>query len=250
MVRSQLEHLLLGADLWSPLQYTARTTNKGNEDSFFCNIVKPLLHAAFGEYEGIKIRGKGDRLSCNPALDKELLFPDYSVTIDCYDKMRGEHYLVLCETKPPGASQMELDADYIKLPNMMKLSLDRQIKQGYSEAMVIGILVQGWKVLVFYMCLEHEAIYEIKSIGHFDLIMDRMQLCKLINICPILLEAKVRDRKRSCSGMRRERNAKKSLTLIAHYIQCLAHNGGVNETFTTTALLQDIIQGAVNKTVI
>ncbi|KAG0019071.1 hypothetical protein BGZ82_000266 [Podila clonocystis] len=186
LVRSQLEHLLLGADLWSPLQYTARTTNKGNEDSFFCNIVKPLLHATFGEYEGIKIRGKGDRLSCNPALDKELLFPDYSVTIDCYDKMRGEHYLVLCETKPPGASQM----DYIKLPNMMKLSLDRQIKQGYSEAMVIGILVQGWKVLVFYMCLEHEAIYEIKSIGHFDLIMDRMQLCKLINICPVLLEAK------------------------------------------------------------
>ncbi|KAG0343542.1 hypothetical protein BG005_002330, partial [Podila minutissima] len=190
LVRSQLEHLLLGADLWSPLQYTARTNNKGNEDSFFCNIVKPLLHATFGQYEGIKIRGKGDRLSCNPALDKELLFPDYSVTIDCYDKMRGEHYLVLCETKPPGASQMELDADYIKLPNMMKLSLDRQIKQGYSEAMVIGILVQGWKVQVFYLCLEHEAIYEIKSIGHFDLIMDRMQLCKLINICPILLEAK------------------------------------------------------------
>ncbi|KAF9581132.1 hypothetical protein BGW38_001967 [Lunasporangiospora selenospora] len=190
LVRSQLEHLLLGADLWSPLQYTARTNNKGNEDSFFCNIVKPLLHAAFGEYEDIKIRGKGDRLSCNPALDKELLFPDYSVTIDCYDKAKGEQYLVICETKPPGASQIELDADYVKLPNMMKLSLNRQIQQGYSEAKVIGILVQGWKVLVFSMCLEHEAIYELKSIGQFDLIMNRMQFCKLINICPILLEAK------------------------------------------------------------
>ncbi|KAG0305014.1 hypothetical protein BGZ98_004678, partial [Dissophora globulifera] len=104
--------------------------------------------------------------------------------------MKGEHYLVNCEAKPPGASQMELDADYIKLPNMMKLSLDRQIKQGYSETTVIGILVQDWKVLIFCMCLEHEAIYEIKSSGHFDLIMDKMQLCKLINICPVLLEAK------------------------------------------------------------
>ncbi|KAG0294013.1 hypothetical protein BGZ97_005197 [Linnemannia gamsii] len=184
LVRSQPEHLL-GADLWSPLQYTARTSNKGNEESFFCNIIKPLLHAAFGEYDG-----KGDRLNCNPALDKELLLPDYSVTIDWYDRTKGEHYLIVCETKPPGASQLELDADYIKPPNMMKLSLDRQIKQGYSESMVIGILVQGWKVLVFYMCLEHEAIYEIKPMGHFDLIVDRMQLCKLINICPILLEAK------------------------------------------------------------
>ncbi|KAF9363020.1 hypothetical protein BGX34_005062 [Mortierella sp. NVP85] len=190
LVRSQLEHLLLGADLWSPLQYTVKTSNKGYEGSFFCNIVKPLLHATFGGYEDTKIRGKGDHLSCNPALDKELLFPDYSVTIDCYDKMKGEHYLVICEANPPGASQMEFDADHIKLPNMMKLSLDRQIKQGYSEAMVTGIFVQGWKVLVFYMCLEHEAIYEMKPIGQFDLIMDRMQLCKLINICPVLLEAK------------------------------------------------------------
>ncbi|KAF9177255.1 O-acetyl-ADP-ribose deacetylase macrod1 [Haplosporangium sp. Z 11] len=190
LVRSQLEHFLLGVDLWNPLQYTTRTNNKGNEDSFFCNIVKPLLHAAFEEYEGIKIHGKGHHLSCNPAFNRELLFPDYSVTIDCYDKMRGEHYLVVCETKPPGASQMGFDTDYIKLPNMMKLNFDGQIKQGCSESMMIGILVQGWKVLVFYMCLKHEAIYEIKSIGHFDLIMDRIQLCKLINICPILLKAK------------------------------------------------------------
>ncbi|KAF8950603.1 hypothetical protein BGZ46_004424, partial [Entomortierella lignicola] len=165
--------------------------NKGNEDSFFCNIVKPLLHAAFGEYEHAKIRGKGDRLSCNPALDNELLFPDFSITMDCYDRMKGEHYLVVCEAKPPGASQGEFDADYIKLSNMMKLSLDRQIRQGYSDGMMVGILVQGWKVLVFYICLEHEAVYEIKPIGHFGLIMDRMQLCKLINICPILLEAKL-----------------------------------------------------------
>jgi hypothetical protein len=152
--------------------------------------------------------GKGDRLNCNPALDKELLLPDYSVTIDWYDRTKGEHYLIVCETKPPGASQLELDADYIKPPNMMKLSLDRQIKQGYSESMVIGILVQGWKVLVFYMCLEHEAIYEIKPMGHFDLIVDRMQLCKLINICPILLEAKVRYVQRSVvvwGGKRRQR---------------------------------------------
>jgi hypothetical protein len=75
-------------------RYSARTSNKGNEDSFFCNIVKPLLHAAFEGYEGVNIRGKGDRLICNPALDKEVLFPDYFVTIDCYDKMKGEHYLV------------------------------------------------------------------------------------------------------------------------------------------------------------
>ncbi|KAG0007748.1 hypothetical protein BGZ80_004272, partial [Entomortierella chlamydospora] len=189
LVRSQLEHLLLGAELWSPLQYTA-SKSKGNEDSFFCNIVKPLLHATFGEYEGIKIRGKGDHLSCNPALDRELLYPDYSITVDCYDKTKGEHYLVICEAKPPGASQKELDADYIKLLNMMKLGLDRQIKQGYNKPAVVGFLVQGWKVLVFHICLEHEAIYEIKSIGHFDLIVDRMQLCKLINICPVLLEAK------------------------------------------------------------
>ncbi len=88
LVPSQLEHLLLGADLWSPHIHTARTSNKGNEDSFFCNIVKPLLYATFGEYEGVKIRGKGDRLTYNPALDKESLFPDYSVTIDCYDKVK------------------------------------------------------------------------------------------------------------------------------------------------------------------
>ncbi|KAG0325856.1 hypothetical protein BGZ99_000122, partial [Dissophora globulifera] len=106
----------------------------------------------------------------------------YSGVIDCI--------IIEAMAKPPGASRTELDADYIKLPNMMKLSLDRQIKQGYSETTVIGILVQGWKVPVFCMCLEHEAIYEIKSIGHFDLIMDNMQLCKLINICPVLLEAK------------------------------------------------------------
>ncbi|KAF9169883.1 hypothetical protein BGX20_009724 [Mortierella sp. AD010] len=189
LVRSQLEHLLLGAELWSPLQYTA-SKSKGNEDSFFCNVVKPFLHATFGEYEGIKIRGKGDHLSCNLALDRELLYPDYSITVDCYNKTKGEHYLVICEAKPPGASQKELDADYIKLPNMMKLALDRQIKQGCNEPAVVGFLVQGWKVLVFHICLEHEAIYEIKSIGHFDLIVDRMQLCKLINICPVLLEAK------------------------------------------------------------
>ncbi|KAF9411840.1 hypothetical protein BGZ76_005287, partial [Entomortierella beljakovae] len=191
LVRSQLEHLLLGADLWSPLQYTVKMKNKGNEDSFFCNIVKPLLHATFGEYEHAKVRGKGDSLNCNPALDNELLSPDFSITMDCYDRMKGEHYLVICEAKPPFASQGEFDADYIKLSNMMKLSLDRQIRQGYSDGMVVGILVQGWKVLVFYICLEHEAVYEIKPIGHFDLIMDRMQLCKLINICLILLEAKL-----------------------------------------------------------
>jgi hypothetical protein len=105
---------------------------------------------------------------------------------------------------------MELDADCIKLPNMMELSLDRQIKQGYSEAMVIGVLEQGWKVLVFYMCLEHEAIYEIKSIGHFDLIMDRMQLCKLINICPALLKAKVSYGRRGCAGISREKVSKRT----------------------------------------
>jgi len=93
----------------------------------------PLLHTAFGEYEGIKIRGKGDRLICNPTLDKELLFPDYSVTIDCYGMMKGEHYLVICETKPSGASHKELDADYIKLPNMMKLSLNRQYNKATAK---------------------------------------------------------------------------------------------------------------------
>ncbi|KAF8938220.1 hypothetical protein BGZ58_001340 [Dissophora ornata] len=105
LARSQLEHLLLGAELWS-----------------------------------IKTRGKGDHLSCNPTLDKELLFPDYSVTID---------FLVVCEAKSPGASQKELDAGYIMLPNMVKLSLDRQIIQDYSKATVFGFHVPGWKVPVF-----------------------------------------------------------------------------------------------------
>ena len=107
------------------------------------------MHAAFKEYEDVKMRGKDDRLRCNPALDKKLPFPDYSVTLDSYDKTRGEHCLVLCEAKTPDASQTELDADNIKLPNMMKLSLDGQIRQGHSEPAVIDILVQGWKVLVF-----------------------------------------------------------------------------------------------------
>ncbi|KAF9161754.1 hypothetical protein DFQ26_004192 [Actinomortierella ambigua] len=85
---------------------------------------------------------------------------------------------------------MELDADHIELPNMMQLSVDRQIQQGDSEAMVLGILVQSWMALLYYICLEHEAICEIRSIGQFDPIVERMQLCKLLKKCPILLEAK------------------------------------------------------------
>ncbi|KAF9095462.1 hypothetical protein BGX27_001282 [Mortierella sp. AM989] len=192
LLQSLLEHLLLGADLWSPITYCQRNKSqkKGNEDSFFSNIVKPFLHATFGELENVKLRGNGDRFGGNSSLESELLFPDFSVTQDCYDKSKGEHHVVICEAKTPNASDRELDQDYVKLANMMKLSLDKQIEQGYDDGTVVGFLIQGWKVHVWYLSLDHEAVYLLKTIGEFEVIADRMQLCKLLTICPVLREAK------------------------------------------------------------
>ncbi|KAF9429195.1 hypothetical protein BGZ76_001677 [Entomortierella beljakovae] len=183
-----LDHLFITATLWSPLKYTSK--RKGNEDSFCANVVRPFLTCAFGHLPGIKLRGNGDRFTCGDELDKELKFPDFSVTMECYRKSFGENYLVVAEVKPPTASQDELDNDYIKLPNLMKSALDHQIAQGYEEGTVIGILVQGWSVFVFYMTLEHEAIYELKNIGQFRLISDHTQMAQTLSICPILVEAK------------------------------------------------------------
>jgi hypothetical protein len=72
----------------------------------------------------------------------------------------------------------------------MKLALDHQITQGYGGT-VVGILVQGWKVLAFNMVLEHEAVYELRNIGKFHLVADHTQIGQL-TICPVLIEAKVR----------------------------------------------------------
>jgi hypothetical protein len=189
VLQAMIDHLLITATLWSPLRYMNK--QKGNEDSFSNNIVRPFLTCTFGRLPDVKLRGNGDRFSCGNELDKELKFPDFSVTMDCYNRSLGEHYLVIAEVKPPSASQDEFDDDYIKLPNLMKSALDWQIAQGYGGGTVVGILVQGWNVLVFNIVLEHEAIYEVKNIGQFMLIADRTQMSQLLSICPVLVKAKV-----------------------------------------------------------
>ncbi|KAF9581379.1 hypothetical protein BGW38_001631 [Lunasporangiospora selenospora] len=107
-----------------------------------------------------------------------------------YVKTLSEHYLVVVEVKPPSATQSELDDDYIKLPNLMKSALDWQINQGYSDGTVVGFLIQGWKTLVFYIALEHEAIYELRNVGQFHLIADHTQMAQVLSICPVLMKAK------------------------------------------------------------
>ncbi|KAF9433530.1 hypothetical protein BGZ76_009320 [Entomortierella beljakovae] len=189
VLQVMVDHLLITATLWSPLSYISR--RKGNEDSFTSNIVRPFLTCAFGSLPNVKLRGNGDRFTCGNELDKELKFPDFSVTMDCYRKALGEHYLVIAEVKPPTASQKELDDDYIKLPNLMKAALDQQIAQGYGDGTVVGILIQGWRVLVFYMVLEHEAIYELRNVGQFQMVASHTQLAQLLSICPVLEAAKV-----------------------------------------------------------
>ncbi|KAF9432553.1 hypothetical protein BGZ76_010640 [Entomortierella beljakovae] len=188
VLQAMIDHLLITATLWSPLRYTNK--QKGNEDSFSHNIVRPFLTCAFGRLSGLKLRGNGDRFTCGDELDKELKFPDFSVTMDCYNKSLGEHYLVIAEVKSPSASQDELDDDHIKLSNLMKSALDWQISQGYGDGTVVGILVQGWKVFVCHIVLEHEAIYELRNIGQFMLIADHTQMAQLLSICPVLVQAK------------------------------------------------------------
>ncbi|KAF9897252.1 hypothetical protein BX616_005920, partial [Lobosporangium transversale] len=188
VLRASIDHLLITSTLWSPMSYTSR--KKGNEDSFSQNIVRPFLMGAFGRLSGVRFRGSGDPFTCGNELDKELKFPDFSVTMDCYNASLGEHYLVIAEIKPPSASQAELDDDYIKLSNLMKSALDWQLGQGYDDGAVVGILVQGWRVSVFYIVLEHEAIYELRNIGQFSLVADHTQLAQLLSICPVLLKAK------------------------------------------------------------
>ncbi|KAF9899052.1 hypothetical protein BX616_003319, partial [Lobosporangium transversale] len=138
VLQKMLDHMFITATLWSPLKYTSK--RKGNEDSFYTNIVRPFLTCAFGQLPDVKLRGNGDRFTCGYELDKELLFPDFAVTMECYRKALGEHYLAIAEVKPPSASQDELDDDFIKLPNLMKSALDHQIAQGYGDGTVVGLL--------------------------------------------------------------------------------------------------------------
>ncbi|KAF9411281.1 hypothetical protein BGZ76_005370, partial [Entomortierella beljakovae] len=143
LLQMMLDHLFIMAMLWSPLKYTNK--RKGNEDSFCANVVRLFLTSAFGQFPNVKLR----------------------VSMDCYRKSLGENNLVVAEVKSPSASQHELDDDYIKLPNLMKLALDHQIAQRYEDGTVVGLLVQGWKVLAFYLVLEHEAVYDLRTIGQF-----------------------------------------------------------------------------------
>ncbi|KAF9895583.1 hypothetical protein BX616_009354, partial [Lobosporangium transversale] len=131
VLQKMLDHMCITATLWSPLKYTSK--RKGNEDSFYTNIVRPFLTCAFGQLPDVKLRGNGDCFTCGDELDKELKFPDFAVTMECYRKAFGENYLAIAEVKPPSASQNELDDDFIKLPNLMKLALDHQIRQGYGD---------------------------------------------------------------------------------------------------------------------
>ncbi|KAF9996315.1 hypothetical protein BGZ80_009649, partial [Entomortierella chlamydospora] len=84
---------------------------------------------------------------------------------------------------PPSATKFELEQDYIKSPNLMKLSLDKQIEQFYGDGTVIGILIQCWAVQVWYLTLDHEAVYELKPIGNFEVIANHLQLGNLLTIC-------------------------------------------------------------------
>ncbi|KAF9937058.1 hypothetical protein BGZ65_001847 [Modicella reniformis] len=183
-----VNHMLITATLWSPLNYVNR--RKGNENSFYNNVVHPFLTCAFGGFPNAKQRGSGDKFSCGGNIAKELKFPDFALTMDCYKRHLGEHFLVIAEVKPPTASHQELDDDFIKLPNLMKLALDHQITQGYGGGTVVGILVQGWKVLAFSMALEREAVYELRNIGQFHLVADHTQMGELLTMCPVLIEAK------------------------------------------------------------
>jgi hypothetical protein len=63
--------------------------------------------------------------------------------------------------------------------------------QGYDDRKVVGVLVQGWKVLIFYMVLEHVAVYELRSIGQFQFISDHTQMAQVPSISPILRKANV-----------------------------------------------------------
>ncbi|KAF9087575.1 hypothetical protein BGX27_002907 [Mortierella sp. AM989] len=187
-LQTMIDHLFITSTLWSPLNYTSK--RKGNEDSFCVNVVRPFLTCAFGKLPDVKLRGNGDSFTCGDELDKELKFPDFSVTMECYNESFGENYLVIAEIKPPTASQKEFDDDFIKLPNLMKLALDHQMAQGYEDGTVVGVLVQGWKVLIFHMVLEHEAVYELRIIGQFRLISDHTQIAQTLLISPILTKAK------------------------------------------------------------
>ncbi|KAF9425352.1 hypothetical protein BGZ76_003300 [Entomortierella beljakovae] len=143
------------SDQKSNLEIDATTESERTE------IYIPRIHFRGAS---VKLRGNGDQFSGNSYLESELLFPDFSITQDCYDRGKGEHYVVICEAKPPITSDRELEQGYIKLANMMKLSLDKQIEQGYDDSTVEGFL--------------------------FEVIADRMQLCKLLMICPVLGKAK------------------------------------------------------------
>ncbi|KAK3815470.1 MAG: hypothetical protein J3Q66DRAFT_389294 [Benniella sp.] len=68
---------------------------------------------------------------------------------------------------------------------------NHQITQGYGGGTVVGVLVQGWRVLVFNVALEHEAVYEPRNIGQFRLVADHTQMGQLLTMCPVLIEAKL-----------------------------------------------------------
>ncbi|KAG0311266.1 hypothetical protein BGZ99_010305, partial [Dissophora globulifera] len=116
---------------------------------------------------GVTLRGNGDRFTCGDELDKELKLLDFSVTMECYRRALGKHYLVVVKVKPPTATQKELDDDHIKLPNLMKAPLDQQIAKDMGM----------W-----------DAIYELRNVGRFQTVADHTRWRSFFRYAQCLLQ--------------------------------------------------------------
>ncbi|KAF9106495.1 hypothetical protein BGX27_009126 [Mortierella sp. AM989] len=139
-----------------------------NEDTYIQDAVRHIIIGVFGD------------LDCNdhwtrdplptPIGFEEQYYPDY-----CADKF-GLAFAALEVKKPEEDDLQLLERDRHKLPCMLKLMLDRLLEAGVKDPVVIGFLVAESRCNIFFMSLEHEALYMLKSVGSFELPRNNLQL--------------------------------------------------------------------------
>ncbi|KAF9426428.1 hypothetical protein BGZ76_002767 [Entomortierella beljakovae] len=152
-----------------------------NEDSYIHHKVRAILVGLFGDFE-IAYHWTRDQLP-TPTGYEEIYQPDF------YGERNGFPFII-AEVKKPDADPSSLDHDSRKLPQMMKLALNRMCDAGVRSPVVVGFLIQERRCEITAMNLPSEAIYYYQTIGSFEIPEDSKQLGLLLAALSILKTAK------------------------------------------------------------
>ncbi|KAG0211524.1 hypothetical protein BGX28_007748 [Mortierella sp. GBA30] len=174
-----INNYILIADLWNVAVYDETV----KEDTFFNNVIKPVMDGLFGELPHTTMHWKKDEIRCGDEYDnEEKLCPAFHVSIK-------NQSIMLLEAKPPGGSAEDYREDRRKLFNEMKLAVDGLLRRGIDRPLV-GFLVTGLRVETFAMTLEYEACYLLVNLGSCDLVGSRFQFGNLLTAAKPLLTAR------------------------------------------------------------